>query len=267
MIMLKQIVLTGLVIIGIVITLMYLFQRHLIYFPNRHTPKLEDYNASDMKIVSLHTEDNLHLKSWYIPAGKHRPTILYLHGNAGHIGYRMPLAREFIDAGLGVFLLEYRGYGGNPGKPNEKGLYEDGEAAIEFLIQHGVPSKSVILYGESIGTGVATQLATKYPVCAVILQSPFTSLTRLAQYHYPLNFLKPWDQYNSLARMKKIHAPLLVLHGKLDQIVPYQEGLNVFNEANEPKKMLSFDDKEHNDLWSADNFSREIIQFALNQCS
>lgn len=265
--MLKQIILTGLTIISIVVLLMYLFQRHLIYFPNRHTPKLEEFNASDMSIVSLHTKDNLHLKSWYKPASKHHPTILYLHGNAGHIGYRMPLVREFIDAGLGVFLLEYRGYGGNPGKPNEEGLYDDGSAAIQFLLQQGISSKHLILYGESIGTGVATQLATKYPVCAVILQSPFTSLTNLAQYHYPLSFLKPWDRYNSIERMKKINAPILVLHGKLDHIVPYQEGLKIFNEANEPKKMISFDNKEHNDLWNADNFSKEIIQFALNYCS
>ncbi|KGP64222.1 hypothetical protein EP47_03995 [Legionella norrlandica] len=265
--MIKQIVLMSFTILGFVILLMYIFQRQLIYFPNRHTPKLEHFDATDMHVVSLHTKDNLPIKSWYKSAVKHRPTILYLHGNAGHIGYRMPLARQFIDAGLGVFLLEYRGYGGNPGKPTEKGLYEDGRAAIQFLAQNGISSRYLILYGESIGTGVATKLATEHPVCAVILQSPFTSLTNLAHYHYPLSFLKPWDQYNSLERIKKINAPLLVLHGKLDQIIPYQEGLTIFKEANAPKKMISFDNKEHNDLWSTDNFSKEIIQFALDHCS
>ena len=219
-----------------------------------------------MTLVTLQTKDNLVLTSWYKPAINNQPTVLYLHGNAGHIGYRMPLIRQFINAGFGVFLLEYRGYGGNKGAPTEQGLYEDGRTALQFLYQKSPESKQVVLYGESLGTGIATKLAVEYPVCAVILQSPFTSLLSVARYHYPWLLIKPWDQFDSLERIKKIHAPLLVLHGKQDQVVPFDEGLTLFNQANEPKKMLTFADKHHNDLWGVSGFSENIINFVQTHC-
>lgn len=241
--------------------LFYVFQRRLIYFPDQRTPTLAAYQAKDMSLVSLHTKDNLILNSWYKPAINNQPTLLYLHGNAGHIGYRMPLVRQFLNAGLGVLLLEYRGFGGNKGMPTEEGLYEDARTALNYLHQQGINPKHIVLYGESLGTGVATQLAAEHPVGAVILQSPFTSMASLARYHYPWLILKPWDHFNSLNRIKKIHTPLLVIHGKKDQIVPFAEGLTLYNEANEPKKLLVFDDKHHNDLWEADEFPQEIIHF------
>lgn len=245
---------------------LYTFQRRLIYFPLQQTPLLRDYQATDLTVVELQIKDNLKLMSWYKPAINKLPTVLILHGNAGHIGYRMPLARQFINAGFGVFLLEYRGYGGNKGSPTEAGLYEDGRTALHFLYQHGVKPKQIVLYGESLGTGIATKLAVENHVCAVILQSPFTSLVSLSRYHYPWLIIKPWDRFNSLARIKQIHAPLLVLHGTHDQVVPFTEGLTLFNDANEPKKMLQFDEKNHNDLLSAHGFFEEIIQFVQANC-
>lgn len=264
--MIKQVMLISCIIIGFVLLLMYVFQRHLIYFPNRHTPDLKTHHAQDMTVVSLTTTDGLILKSWYKPALHNQPTILYLHGNAGHIGYRMPLVRQFIKAGIGVFLLEYRGYGGNRGSPNEQGLYEDGQTALRFLEQQGIKPEKIVLYGESLGAGVATKLGSEHPACAIILQSPFTSLINVAHYHYPWMFMKPWDHFNSLERIKTIQAPLLVLHGKQDQIVPYTDGLALFNAANDPKKMLSFDQQDHNTLWNAKNFSTKIIQFIQEYC-
>lgn len=264
--MLKHGLLFFIVIIAALFLLLYIFQRKLIYIPALQIPQLQDYQASDMTVVSLQTQDNLSLLSWYKPAASNQPTILLVHGNAGNIGYRMPLARQFLNAGFGVLLLEYRGYGGNKGTPTEQGLYEDGRAALQFLQQQGVESQHVVLYGESLGTGVATQLASEYPVCALILQSPFTSLPSVARYHYPWLFIKPWDQFNSLERIQQIHAPLLILHGKRDQIVPFAEGLQLFNQANEPKKMLAFADKNHNDLWSDPEFYREVIHFVQAHC-
>lgn len=251
----------------IIILSLYVFQRRLIYFPEQLRPGLKDYNATDMTLVSLQTKDNLELISWYKPATNNQPTILYLHGNGGHIGYRMPLVRQFLKAGFGVFLLEYRGYGGNKGSPSEQGLYEDGRAALRFLAQQSVELKRTVLYGESLGTGIATKLAVEYPVCALVLQSPYTSLVSLSRYHYPWIIIKPWDQFNSMERMKQIHTPVLVLHGKLDQVVPFDEGLKLFNQANEPKQMLTFDDKNHNDLWDERGFSEKIIHFVQAYCS
>ncbi|MCL9684235.1 alpha/beta hydrolase [Legionella maioricensis] len=264
--MLKQLITIACVIFSMVLLIMYVFQRHLIYFPDVHHPRLKKYQADDMTIVSLQTQDNIALNSWYKPAINNQPTVLYLHGNAGHIGYRMPLARQFINAGLGVFLLEYRGYGGNKGRPSETGLYEDGRTALRFLEQQGVKPEQTVLYGESLGTGVATELAKHHQVCAVILQSPFTSLANLSRYHYPWLFIQPWDQFNSLNRITAINAPLLVLHGKQDQIVPYTEGLTIYNTAKEPKKMLSFEQKGHNNLWESPDFSNGIIQFIRAHC-
>lgn len=253
-------------ILCLIMLLIYAFQRRLIYFPEQYTPKLHDYHATDMELVTLQTNDNLKLTSWYKPAINNQPTFLFLHGNAGHIGYRMPLVRQFINKGFGIFLLEYRGYGGNKGSPTEDGLYEDGRTALQFLAQRGVESKQLVLYGESLGTGVATKLAVEYPFCALILQSPFTSLVSLSRYHYPWLILKPKDKFNSLERMKQIHVPLLILHGKQDQVVPIEEGIHLFKQANEPKKILAFDDKNHNNLWDVRGFSEEIIHFVMIYC-
>lgn len=264
--MLKQILVIACILCITVLLLMYIFQRHLIYFPDRHTPSSQQFHAQDMSIITLKTKDNLSLKSWYKPATNNHPSILYLHGNAGHIGYRMPLVRQFIDSGLGVFLLEYRGYGGNRGSPSEKGFYEDAQTALNYLTQQGIKSQQLILYGESLGTGVATKLAGEHQVCAVILQSPFTSLSDLAHYHYPWILIKPWDQFNSLDRIKTIHAPLLIIHGTQDMIVPYTQGWTLFNHANEPKKMLTINQYGHNNLWNSNNFSEEIIRFIQKYC-
>lgn len=251
----------------IVFIIMYVSQRHLIYHPSPQVPHLPEYHANDMTVITLHTQDNLELMSWYKPAINNQPTVLYLHGNAGHIGYRMHLARQFINAGLGVLLLEYRGYGGNKGRPSEQGLYKDGQAALTFLNQQGIKPEKLILYGESLGTGVATELASKHAVCAVILQAPYTSLIALAHFHYPLIFLKPWDKFDSLARIQAINAPLLVLHGEQDNVVPYKEGLTLFNAANEPKKMITFRNLDHHNLWDTPDFSREVLQFINSHCN
>lgn len=264
--MLKQIVLIAGVIFFGVLLLMYVFQRNLIYFPDRHIPDLIKFKAQDMDVVTLKTKDNITLRSWYIHAEKNKPTILYLHGNAGHIGYRMPLAREFIKSGMGLFLLEYRGYGGNKGSPSEKGFYIDSETALNYLKKQGVPSRKIALFGESLGTGVATKMASEHPFCALILQSPFTSLTNLSRHYYPWLFVKPWDEYDSLARIKKIKMPLLVLHGTSDRIVPYSEGLSLFQGANEPKKMITIKNYDHNNLWNSKGFSDELIHFVNTYC-
>ena|SRR3990167_4209175 len=263
---LKQLIIVFCLSLCVSVLFLYKFQRRLIYFPAQQTPLLRNHHATDMTVVPLQTQDKLILTSWYKPAINKQPTLLFLHGNAGHIGYRMPLARQFINVGFGVFLLEYRGYGGNKGLPTESGLYEDGRTALHFLYQQGVKPEEIVLYGESLGTGVATKLAAENPICAVILQSPFTSLTSLSRYHYPWLIIKPWDRFDSLARIKQIHAPLLVLHGNRDQVVPFTEGLTIFNQANEPKKMLQFDNRNHNDLWGVQGFSEEIIRFVRAYC-
>jgi len=259
--MIKPIFITILLLLCISYAICYIFQRQFIYLPSTETPRQEDFNAMDMTQVTLTTEDSLKLLAWYKTAKPHQPTLLFLHGNAGHIGYRMPLIRQFIQAGLGILLLEYRGYGSNPGSPSEQGLYQDGRAAMQFLLDQGVTANQIVLYGESLGTGVATKLASEYPVRCVVLQSPFTSMTHLAHYHYPWLILKSWDKFDSLSRMNQINAPLLVIHGKLDTIVPFTQGLEIYKQANQPKSLMTLDKFGHNDLWSAPGFVDRIVQF------
>ncbi|GGI87406.1 alpha/beta hydrolase [Legionella impletisoli] len=262
--MIKQLFLITLAVFGFFLLLTYFWQRSLIYLPVKKMPKLSEFQANDMHEVHIKTADGLSLLSWYKPARFDKPTILYFHGNAGHIGYRVPLIRDYMKEGYGVFLLEYRGYGGNPGRPTEQGLYEDGRAAINYLLQEGVKPSQIVLFGESLGTGVATKIATEQQVCAVILQSPFTSLVELSRYHYPWAFLKPWDRYDSLQRMEAIKAPLLVAHGKRDQIVPFKQGLTIYESAKEPKQLIVLE-RGHNDLWS-DAYSKHVHEFINKHC-
>ncbi|MBN9227246.1 MULTISPECIES: alpha/beta hydrolase [Legionella] len=250
----------------LIFILSYPLQRYLIYFPSPEQPNRNDFHAEDMHVVKIPVADGLSLNSWYKPAVDNKPTILYLHGNAGHIGFRMDLIRQFLSEGLGVLLLEYRGYGGNLGKPTESGFYQDARAAMKFLQQQGVQEHRIVLYGESLGTGVATQMATEFPVCAVVLQSPYTSLTDLARFHYPWLPVPLMDKYDSLSRIQKIHVPILMLHGKLDEVVPYEQGITLFNHANQPKKWIDFPEKGHQDLWNP-HFAHSVMHFINSYCT
>lgn len=267
--MLRQLIFYGFIVSIVLLLytiLLYFLQRSFIYFPTAEIPNRQNLHAENIQQIKLHTKDNLLLNSWYKTAEPNKPTILYFHGNAGNIGGRIFLARQFINAGFGVLLLEYRGYGGNEGQPTEQGLYQDGRAAIDFLQQQKITTKQLVLYGESLGTGVATQLATEFSVCAVILQSPYTSLKALARYHYFwLPVIKMRDKFDSLARINKIKAPLLMLHGTKDLVVPYAEGVKLFNYANEPKQWVDLPNKGHNNLWDL-NFTNKVKQFINTHC-
>lgn len=249
------------------ITLFYLLQRTLIYIPAKNIPSREAFHAEDMTQVTLHTHDNFNLNAWYKAAGAGKPSVIMFHGNAGHIGTRAPLARAFIKQGFGVLLLDYRGYGGNPGRPTEQGLYQDARAGMQFLKQHKVSLSTTVLYGESLGTGVATQIATEYPkACALVLQSPYTTLKALGQYHYPWIPIAPWDKFDSLGRINRIHMPLLALHGTQDVVVPYSQGQTLFAAANEPKQWVKLLNQGHGNLWSP-AFINTVSGFITEHCT
>lgn len=264
--LLTQIIKVGILLFILLSAFIYFMQRHLIYFPSPIRPLPQDFAATDLSVIQLHTADHLSLNAWYKAAPKHRPTILFFHGNAGNLGHRMALARQFINAGYGFLLFDYRGYGGNKGSPSEQGFYKDGQAALRFLSEQGVKPTELVLYGESLGTGVASQLASEHSSCALILQSPFSSLTSMARRNYPWILLSPWDKFDSLSRIKKIKTPLLILHGTQDTVVPYAEGLTLFKAAIEPKQMISFPGYGHNNLWEAHDFYQQVSQFIKIHC-
>lgn len=237
----------------LLMVMMYWVQRYLLYRPINQPLHPEQWQVADMRVVKLQTADGLTLTAWFKAAQPNHPTFLYFHGNAGHLGMRGPKVRYFLDQGYGVLLLSYRGYGGNPGFPSENGLYQDAEAAIAFLIQtHQVSPACLILYGESLGTGVAVEMAKRYPVSALILQAPYTTMAEVAAWHYPwlpVHWLLK-DRYDSMAKIASIQAPLLVMHGAKDKVVPTYMGERLGLAAKPYKAVKIYPDKAHSDIWT-----------------
>jgi fermentation-respiration switch protein FrsA (DUF1100 family) len=240
----------------LVVALAYSFQRNLLFLPDLSVSTPAESGLPEMATVTLPTADGLALASWYRPATSgERHTIVYFHGNGGHVGYRGPRVRPYLDAGHGVLLVEYRGYGGNPGKPTEAGLYEDGRAALGFLAAAGVPAERTVLYGESLGTAVAVHVARQQaerraPVAAVVLEAPLSSAVDVGAYHYPLLPVRLLmkDRFDSKAKIAAIAAPLLIVHGENDRVVPIEFGRAVFAAAAEPKRAVWIADAGHEDL-------------------
>ncbi|MGE0258129.1 MAG: alpha/beta hydrolase [Alphaproteobacteria bacterium] len=218
---------------------LYFYQRQLLYHPDRARPRLGPLAELGVREIAVPTADGLSLLAWYLPAaGGNRPVVVYFHGNAGHIGHRAERLERFAREGYGVLLLEYRGYGGNPGEPREAGLFEDAAAALRFLEAHGVRGSRLALYGESLGTGVAVGVAARSDVGAVVLESPYTSIAAAAQFHYPFVPAARLvsDRYDSLSRIGRVRAPILMLHGARDDIIPPSHGEALFAAAPEPKE-------------------------------
>lgn len=222
-------------------------QRRLIYFPSGGPITPAATVLPGARDVVLHTADGLDLGAWYLP-GSGDAAVLVLPGNGGDRSMRAPLAAGLHRMGLSVLLVDYRGYGGNPGKPTEEGLATDARAAHDWLT--GQPEVGRIVYlGESLGAAVAVALAVERPPAALILRSPFTSLADVAGEHYP------WlpvgrllmDRYPSLQRIPELQAPLLVIAGDDDDIVPWALSRRLYEAAPEPKEFLTVRGAGHND--------------------
>jgi fermentation-respiration switch protein FrsA (DUF1100 family) len=202
--------------------------------------------------VSLETDDGLALLAWHRPpASAALPTLVYFHGNAGHIGMRAYKVRPYLDAGFGVLLTTWRGFSGNPGNPSEDGLYHDGRAAREYLRQAGAAPGAIVLYGESLGTGIAVQLAVEQAPAAVVLEAPYSSITDVARAHFPflpVKFLL-LDHFDSAAKIAGVAAPLLIVHGARDGTIPLRFGEKLFAAAAEPKTLTIYPEAGHNDLY------------------
>lgn len=239
----------------LVVGVLYVFQRNLLFIPSSHVGSPGAVGAGDMAEVQLATADGLSLKSWYKPARDGRPTLVYFHGNGGNIASRAKRARPYLNAGLGVLLVGYRGYGGNPGRPSEDGLYEDGRAALRFVAADGVPPARTVLYGESLGSAVAIQLAVEQaeqgePVAAVVCEGAPSSVVDVAARRYPFAPVRTLikDRFHSHAKVADINAPLLLVHGENDIVVPARFGQALFDAAVEPKEIRWIEGAGHNNL-------------------
>jgi fermentation-respiration switch protein FrsA (DUF1100 family) len=232
--------------------MLYTKQRKIVFNPNPTLAALTDYEAPNgLNPVTNRTPDGLDIISWYLPPLRDDgQTIAYFHGNAGHHGDRVSRIIPYAAEGYGILLAGYRGYGGNPGEPTEDGLYTDARTALDFLQGQGVKPEQLILFGESLGSAVATQMAVERPARALILEAPFASILRSAQQRYrylAFDFLVR-DKFDTLSKIAGINKPLLVIHGDLDRTTPARFGHMVFAAAREPKQGFFPREAGHNDL-------------------
>ena len=231
----------------IIILFVYFYQRNLLYHPSENN-YLNDKITFNYEEIFIETYKKIKLKSWFIKKDLDKfKTILIFHGNAGNLFNRVYKLNELNKLDVNILLISWRGFSGNKGKPTEKNLYRDADEAVKWLNNQGVISKNIILYGESLGTGVATELGTSNAFGGIILESPFTSIANAAKIYYPYLpvsiILK--DRYDSIGKIKNINTPIFIMHGKMDNIVPQQMGLELFEKANNPKYSYFPEDDDH----------------------
>lgn len=228
---------------------LYLAQRSFIYFPDTNFPALPE--KDDTGFVRVSTDDGLMLIGWYSPAQEGKKTIVYFHGNAGNIEHRLPLAQEYIAQGYGVLLAEYRGYGGNPGSPSEEGFYKDAAAYLDFLNQQDVPSDQIVLYGESIGSGVAVEMAKRYSgIAALLLVTPLSRALDLAEKHYsfvPVKYLLK-DRFDNLSKIADLKMPVVFFMAGKDEVIAPEFGNTLYEAASAKKHRYDFSDAGHNTM-------------------
>ena len=226
------------IVIYLVILLIILsVQRKLLYYPGINN----DFDRSDLihKIekVTIQTEDKINLVGWFHQKDIKKKTLLFFHGNAGGLENRIDKLNHIGDLDINFLIIAYRGFNGNSGRPSEKGLYLDARGAVSWLKLKGIEEKNIILYGESLGTGVAIETGKNNFFAGIILESPFTSMVEMGKIYYPYLpvrlLLK--DKFDSEKKIKDINFPILVMHGKQDKVVPFYMGKKIYELANQPK--------------------------------
>jgi uncharacterized protein len=247
---------------GGLLALMYVFQRALMYFPDPARIPPAAAGLPQAKEVPLTSADGEKLIAWHAPPRGDKPVVIYFQGNAEGLAARVGRFTWLTADGTGLVALCYRGYGGSTGKPSETGLILDAEAAYEFVAAH-YPAKRIIVFGESLGTGVATALAAEREIGGLILDAPFTSIADVGAAAYPFAPVR-WlikDAFRSDERIVRVKVPLLVLHGERDRIVPIVFGEQLFALAREPKRMVRFPLGGHVNLddFGAEAFVKEFL--------
>lgn len=244
------------------VALIWVFQRRLVYFPATDRPQ----PPADVEEVSYVTDDGLGLWGWFVPVRDSIATVVVFPGNAGHRSARLPLGRALADRGFATLLVDYRGYGGNPGSPTEAGLAADARAAVGYLgTRTDVDSDRLVYFGESLGAGVAVSLAVTDPPSVVVLRSPFTSLADVAAHHYPwlpVSVLAR-DRYASIETIEQIDTPVLVVAGSADRIVPPGQSRRLYDAVPGMKRLLVIDCAGHNDfaLLAGDELVDAVVAF------
>ena len=245
---------------------MYQQQRSILYQPKLEKTSPQDVGAQGAEIVRVRTNDNLTLEGWYFaPSSPNNKTIVFFHGNGWNIGDSFTLTKDYLKHGFGLLMVEYRGYAGHNGRVSEQGLYKDARAYINWLHEEkGVPHSDMIFYGESLGSSLAVKMASEYKAFAVILLAPFTSMIDVAKEYYPLLPVSILlrDTYLNDKAIKKVASPILFLHGDQDKLVNIKFGKALYDAANDPKKIVIFEEGTHVNLYAlgAHKVIREFLE-------
>jgi fermentation-respiration switch protein FrsA (DUF1100 family) len=250
--------------------LFMLFEERFIFFPSSYPDGYYEEARSLPYIEDCWflAEDGVKLHGWFARRDSAIATLVISHGNAGNLSHRLPVIKTFRDLGFNVFLYDYRGYGRSEGSPDETGVYRDGRAAFDYVINRtDVDPTNVILFGTSLGGAVAVDVALDRPAAGLILESTFSSATDVARTAYPFlpaQFLLR-SKFDSAEKIRSIHIPLLVLHGDRDRIIPISLGRKLFEAANEPKTFFVVPGADHNDIfWVGGRaYLEQIRNFAL----
>jgi len=222
----------------ILIIFIYFYQRNLLYHPSENNYQ-NDKIQFNYDEIFIKVDEEIQLKSWIIKKDlKKFKTLVIFHGNAGHLSNRIYKLNELYKLDINILLISWRGFSGNKGSPTENNLYTDAAAAIKWLNKEGVNNNQIILYGESLGSGVAVEIGKENNFNSIILESPFTSIENSAKIYYPylpVSLLLK-DRYDSINKIKMINTPILIMHGEKDDVVPFSMGKELFEKANSPKQ-------------------------------
>jgi len=240
----------------------YLGQRKLMYFPDRARVQPAEVGLAGVAERTIETPDGARVIAWYGKARQGAPTLLYFHGNGGSLSIRAERIRRFMGEGWGVYMMTYRGYGGSTGSPTEANNVADARLAYQALVAERVAPASIIPYGESLGSFMAVRIAAEQPVGGLILDAPYTSIVEVARGAYPFLPVRTFlaDRYETIDHIGRVKAPLLILHGERDPVVPVAMGRALFRLANEPKRIVTFPNGGHSDLYLQGNNALDAVR-------
>ena len=228
---------------------LYFMQPKFVYKPLRQVSYTPEELDIDFEDVIFETADGLQLAGWYMPAKESGYTVLFCHGNGGNIMHRLDTINIFYNLGINCFVFDYRGYGDSEGEPTEEGTYMDAYAAYKWLTENKrIPAEEIIIFGRSIGASIAAQLAGRVRAKALVLESAFTSYVDIGKTFYPYMPVRWFARfkYNTIGYVKNVHYPVMIIHSRDDNTVPFEFGMRLYHAANEPKEFVEISGS-HND--------------------
>jgi len=249
MAIIRWLLISGVCVYTLFVGMLYVMQRSMLYHPTATRISPADAGLPEAQEIELTTSDGEKLIAWHVPPRGDKPVVIYFHGNAEIVPWRAERHRATIADGTGLIALNFRGYGGSTGTPTEEGLHRDAAAAYAFAAAR-YPPRRIVLWGHSLGTGIAVRLASEKAVGKLILEAPYSSTVDVAASLFPYVPVR-WlmkDQLRSDQRIGSIHVPLLIMHGVKDDVISILFGERLFALANEPKRFVRYDKGGHIDL-------------------